>query len=57
MIEQETEIIFNREIAHDTFLMGLRSPEMVATANPGQFVMVRVRPGIDPLLRRPLSIY
>jgi dihydroorotate dehydrogenase electron transfer subunit len=56
MIEQKTEIIFNREIAHDTFLMGLRSPEMVAAASPGQFVMVRVRPGIDPLLRRPLSI-
>jgi dihydroorotate dehydrogenase electron transfer subunit len=56
MIEQKTEIIFNREIAHDTFLMGLRSPQIVAVANPGQFVMVRVRPGIDPLLRRPLSI-
>ena len=56
MIEQKTEIIFNREIARDTFLMGLRSPEMVAAANPGQFVMIRVRPGIDPLLRRPFSI-
>ena len=56
MIEQKTEIIFNREIARDTFLMGLRSPEIVATAKPGQFVMIRVRPGIDPLLRRPFSI-
>jgi dihydroorotate dehydrogenase electron transfer subunit len=56
MIEQKTEIIFNREIARDTFLMGLRSPEMVAMAKPGQFVMIRTRPGIDPLLRRPFSI-
>ena len=56
MIERKTEIIFNREIARDTFLMGLRSPEIVATAKPGQFVMIRVRPGIDPLLRRPFSI-
>ena len=56
MIEQKTEIVFNREIARDTFLMGLRSPEIVAMAKPGQFVMIRVRPGIDPLLRRPFSI-
>ncbi len=56
MIEQKTETIFNREIAHDTFLMGLRSPEIVARAKPGQFVMIRVSPGIDPLLRRPFSI-
>jgi dihydroorotate dehydrogenase electron transfer subunit len=56
MIEQKTEIIFNREIARDTFLMGLRSPEIVATAKPGQFIMIRVGPGIDPLLRRPFSI-
>jgi len=56
MIEQHTEIVFNKEIARDTFLMGLRSPEMVSEAEPGQFVMIRVRSGIDPLLRRPFSI-
>jgi dihydroorotate dehydrogenase electron transfer subunit len=56
MIEQKTEILFNKEIARDTLLMGLRSPEIVAGAKPGQFVMIRVRPGIDPLLRRPFSI-
>jgi dihydroorotate dehydrogenase electron transfer subunit len=56
MIEQKTEIIFNREMARDTFLMGLRSEEIVATAEPGQFIMIRVGPGIDPLLRRPFSI-
>ena len=56
MIDQKTEITFNREIARDTFLMGLRSPEIAARAKPGQFVMIRVHPGIDPLLRRPFSI-
>lgn len=56
MIEQKTEILFNKEIARDTLLMGLRSPEIVVGAKPGQFVMIRVRPGIDPLLRRPFSI-
>jgi len=56
MIEQDTEILFNRMIASETFLLGLKSPEIVATAKPGQFVMVRVSSGIDPLLRRPFSI-
>jgi len=56
MIEQETEILFNRMIASETFLLGLKSPEIVAAAKPGQFVMVRVSSGIAPLLRRPFSI-
>jgi len=36
--------------------MGLRSPEIVVKARPGQFVMIRVSPNTDPLLRRPFSI-
>ena len=56
MIEQDTKIIFNKKVTADTFLMGLRSPEIAAEARPGQFVMVQVRPGINPLLRRPFSI-
>ena len=56
MIEQETEVIFNRKVADGTFLMGLRSYEIASGARPGQFVMVRVRQGFDPLLRRPFSI-
>lgn len=56
MFEQDIEIVFNKEIARDTFLMGLRSPEMAATAEPGQFVMIRVHAGMDPLLRRPFSV-
>lgn len=56
MIEQNLEIVFNKEIARNTFLMGLRSPEMCAVAEPGQFVMIRVQTGIDPLLRRPFSV-
>ena len=56
MIDKDTEILFNRVIASETFLMGLKSPEMVAAAKPGQFVMVRVSSGTDPLLRRPFSI-
>lgn len=56
MIEQKTEIIFNRQVASGIFLMGLRSPEILAEAAPGQFVMIRVISGLDPILRRPFSI-
>ena len=56
MIEQDTEIIFNKKVTTDTFLMGLRSPEIAAEARPGQFVMIQARTGVDPLLRRPFSI-
>ena len=56
MIEQNAEIIFNKKVASGTFLMGLRSDEIVIQARPGQFVMIRVSPNTDPLLRRPFSI-
>ncbi|MFH1351098.1 MAG: dihydroorotate dehydrogenase electron transfer subunit [Pseudomonadota bacterium] len=56
MIDQITEVAFNHKIAPDTFLMGLRSRDVKAWAKPGQFVMVRVREGVDPLLRRPFSV-
>lgn len=56
MIDQSTRIVFNKQVAEATYLMGLASPEMVKEATPGQFVMLRVRSGIDPLLRRPFSI-
>lgn len=56
MFEQLSEIIWNRRIAADTCLMGLRSPEIASTARPGQFVMIRIGQGMDPLLRRPFSI-
>lgn len=56
MIEQESEIVFNKRVAADTFFLGLRSPRIAAEARPGQFVMLRVGRGMDPLLRRPFSI-
>ncbi|MCD6306214.1 MAG: dihydroorotate dehydrogenase electron transfer subunit [Deltaproteobacteria bacterium] len=54
--EQTSQIAFNKQVASRVFLMGLKSPEMRAAAVPGQFVMIRVRQAMDPLLRRPFSI-
>lgn len=56
MIEQHAELTFNDRVAADTYLMGLKSPDIAARAHPGQFVMIRVGAQADPLLRRPFSI-
>ena len=57
MIDQHTEIVFNRRITSGIFLLGFKSPRIASESRPGQFVMVRINKGIDPLLRRPFSIF
>ncbi len=56
MFEREAKIIDHREVAPGTFLATLREPSIAGRSEPGQFVMVRVQNGLDPLLRRPFSI-
>lgn len=56
MLECEAEITGNRGIAPGVFLMILRAPSLAERARPGQFVMLRVQAGLDPLLRRPFSV-
>jgi dihydroorotate dehydrogenase electron transfer subunit len=56
MLDLDVDILFNDPIANHTFLMGLQAPEMIVQAAPGQFVMLRLGPAMDPLLRRPFSI-
>ena len=41
----------------DHFLFVIDAPEIGRAARPGQFVMVKVAEGADPLLRRPLGIH
>jgi len=50
-----------RVLRHETlnpehFLITLEAPRIARAARPGQFVMLQVREGRDPLLRRPMSI-
>jgi len=56
MIDRDTEIAFNTQVAAGTYLMGFVAPEIVAAASPGQFVMIRAGSALEPLLRRPFSI-
>ena len=48
-------VISNSEAMPGTHLIWLESPQIAATARPGQFVMARC--GEDTLLRRPLSVH
>jgi dihydroorotate dehydrogenase electron transfer subunit len=56
MMNEQAEVAFNRPLTSETWLMGLRSMAVAQSAYPGQFVTIRVREGVDPLLRRPFSI-
>jgi dihydroorotate dehydrogenase electron transfer subunit len=56
VIEEQGEVVFNRRVNANTWLMGISSPGVARSAGPGQFVMLRVRGGVDPLLRRPFSV-
>jgi len=55
MESRDRVIRYNDEVAPGYFRLGLECKG--ASALPGQFVMVRVSDGLDPLLRRPFGVY
>ncbi|RWX49179.1 dihydroorotate dehydrogenase electron transfer subunit, partial [Candidatus Electrothrix communis] len=55
--QQKCSILGRDCLAPDIFRLTLQAPKIAADARPGQFVMVRVIDGLDPLLRRPFSIH
>ncbi|CAK8722098.1 Dihydroorotate dehydrogenase B (NAD(+)), electron transfer subunit [Candidatus Electrothrix laxa] len=55
--QQKCSILSRDCLAPDVFRLTLQAPRIAAVAQPGQFVMVRVIEGLDPLLRRPFSIH
>ncbi|MGG5253013.1 dihydroorotate dehydrogenase electron transfer subunit [Neobacillus sp. SM06] len=50
------EIISQKEIARDIYELTVKGELVQGIAAPGQFVHIKVSNGIDPLLRRPISI-
>jgi len=50
-------IIENVQLARDTYRVRFNCPPIADTFLPGQFVMLRLADGDDPLLGRPLAIY
>jgi dihydroorotate dehydrogenase electron transfer subunit len=56
-VDVAAEIISNRPLSADYNVLGLAAPAIAAAAQPGQFVMVKVGTSLDPLLRRPFSVF
>lgn len=51
------EVTANIRLAPDYNVIVFAAPEITRAAQPGQFVMVKTANGLDPLLRRPFSIF
>jgi dihydroorotate dehydrogenase electron transfer subunit len=55
-VEQVT-LVENVRLARDTYRLRFHAPEIARRILPGQFIMVRLATGSDPLLARPLALY
>jgi dihydroorotate dehydrogenase electron transfer subunit len=51
------QVIANTRLSADYNVLALSAPEIGKAARPGQFVMVKAQAGLDPLLRRPFSVF
>jgi len=50
-------VISNRKVAADCYQMIISAPAMAAEVQPGQFFHLRCSEQLDPLLRRPISLF
>jgi len=50
-------VLANELVGPDVYLLRLAAGPIAAAARPGQFVMLRVAPGDEPLLARPFSVH
>jgi dihydroorotate dehydrogenase electron transfer subunit len=46
-----------RQVADNVFVLTFTSEEISQSIQPGQFINIKVHEGIEPLLRRPFSVY
>ena len=56
-VDVAAEVVANRLLSADYNVLTLTAPAIAATAAPGQFVMIKAATGLDPLLRRPFSVF
>lgn len=57
MREQIGKVLLNEKVAKDMYLLELSLEEPFLDIRPGQFLMVKIGTDLDPLLRRPFSVY
>jgi dihydroorotate dehydrogenase electron transfer subunit len=57
LVDVDAAVISNTRLSEDYSVLALDAPAIAAAARPGQFVMLKTSRGMDPLLRRPFSIF
>src|SRR5262249_5555522 len=50
-------VVENVALARNTYRIRLHTPELAWAIRPGQFLMIRLPTGSDPLLGRPFALY
>lgn len=56
-VDVHAEVLSNTRLSPDYNVLALAAPEIARQAKPGQFVMIKTRLGLEPLLRRPFSVF
>ncbi|MBA3295494.1 MAG: dihydroorotate dehydrogenase electron transfer subunit [Acidobacteria bacterium] len=56
-VDVNAAVLANTRLSDDYSVLALAAPAIAAAARPGQFVMLKTSRGMDPLLRRPFSIF
>jgi dihydroorotate dehydrogenase electron transfer subunit len=56
-VDIDAAVIANRRLSPDYNVLAFDAPALAASVRPGQFVMVKTSRGLDPLLRRPFSVF
>src|SRR5687767_15831332 len=56
-LDVAAEVISNVHLSSDYNVLAVAAPEIAERTLPGQFVMVKVGDRLEPLLRRPFSVF
>lgn len=56
-LDVDARVIENHRLSDDYNVLRLEAPAIARDVQPGQFVMVKPGRGIEPLLRRPFSVF
>ena len=57
IVDEQAEVLGNRTLSAEYNVVTLGAATIAAAARPGQFVMIKTKPGLEPLLRRPFSVF
>ena len=57
IVDEQADVLGNRTLSAEYNVVTLGAATIAAAARPGQFVMIKTKPGLEPLLRRPFSIF